>query len=202
MSDVNFTPETYTSQFVPKVASNVPNVEELRTRLSLMAAIPNSGVDVGKDTEAEALNKLAKIGISGNKIPLSENQQLANEYREAAKKGTESELVTIYRGSHDPNLNKLLDAYVVESKIRSQALEMPDHKGEPLKEFPPAFKLVINRVQENVAMMIETGAQLQTNGVKPTEQERLAILTHLENMHGHADSKAISNPTQAYEPTL
>lgn len=202
MSDANFTPETFSDQFVPKIPSDVPNIEELQTRLNLMAAIPNSGVDVQHDTEAEALSKLAKIGITGDQIPLSPNQQLAASYKAAAKSNTESELITLFKASHHPGLDKLLDAYVIESKVRTQALEMPNHNDEPLKEHPEAYALVVRRVQENIAMMIETGAELQINGIKPTNEERLAIMTHLEKMHGHADSKAIREPEEQYEPTL
>lgn len=202
MSEVNFTPETFTSQFVPKIPSNVPNISELQTRLNLMAAIPNSGIDVQHDTEAEALNKLAKIGISDDQIPLSPNQQLAASYAAAAKSGTESELITLFKASHHPGLDKLLDAYVIESKIRTRALEMPNHKGEPLKEHPEAFGLIIRRVQENIALMIETGAELQINDVKPTPDERSAIMKHISEVHGHADSKAIRESEKQYEPTL
>lgn len=202
MSDVNFTPETFTSQFVPKVPSNVPNIQELQARLNLMAAIPGSGVDFNHDTEAEALHKLAKIGITGDKIPLSENQKLANQYREAAETGTERELIIIYRASNYAGLDKLLDAYVIESKIRSQALKMPNHRGEPLEAHPEAFGLVIRRVHENVAMMIETGAVLQINGMRPTNEERHAVMIHLEKMHAPADSKALHDTDIQYAPTL
>ncbi len=207
MSDNQNKSETLISQFVPKISNYVPNVEELKTRLALMASIPKSGVNLN-DTEAEALDKLAKIGISGDNVPLSDNQRLAVDYKIAAKMGTESELVNIYQASRDPNLNKLLDAYVIESKIRSQALEMPNHqagfghKDEPLKEFEPLYGMVAQRIQENVATLLETGARLELNGIKPSEQERLAVMYHLVNMQGHADSKAIKNANVEYEPTL
>jgi hypothetical protein len=185
----------FASQIIPPVQSNAPNQAELKARLDAMSSIKGANVSPN-DTEQEALNKLASVGITGADVPLSANQRLSADYQTAAKTGTEHDLVKIYAKRNDPNLTRLLDAYVIESKLREKA-SVTQHTHDPatlISEHPEVFRIITSRIQHNTALIIEAGGRLAIYNREPRQEERNAIRAHLlQSPDNHPDSKVLSH---------
>jgi hypothetical protein len=195
VNSVNTNYSIFADQIIPPVQSNAPNQAELKARLEAMSSVKGANIS-NSDTEQEALNKLASVGVSGKNVPLSANQRLAVDYQIAAMLGTEHDLLQTYTQRNDPNLTKLLNAYVVESKLREKAsvIQHPKNSTTQISEHPEVFRIITSRVQHNISLIIEAGGRLAIYNREPTQEERCTIQSHLAQSAGnHPDSKVLSH---------